>query len=687
MRLRSLLLLCFSLIALPGLGALGWLAAQSVAEAQRANRAILVTRTFAEVARAQAAFAVQTGNLSAIVTTATADLAPVRQGHTLALQRLEAAETAAVAAGLDPAPLRATTRVLEDILRRATAAAALPPAARDAAIMRDLVAARTDLGNAMSLLGQQAAQVIGRDAPAIAPMLELAQHVTTLREVGGQRALAVTAFIAGATPQPANIVTLQQLTGRAAEAFANMERLVAAIGRPALTQALQVQRQTYLAEAEPRWRRQVEIAASRVGGGGEAFPYTVDENRRFSVPALSKILEMRDAVLDEALATAGGQSSDSLIRAVLVGALTLVTLLVLAGAMALIIRRVIAPMGVLASTVSRIGAGELALEVPGRDRTDELGEMAQAIDHLRHASEAREALEAAQKADQATRAARAARIDTMLRDFEADTAVVLRAVAAAAAELDTTANSMAVTAREGSARAAAVAQSSSEASSSVGSVAAATEELTASIGEVMRQVEVSAATARQATDAARATDTTVRGLSEAASRIGDVVKLIGDIAGQTNLLALNATIEAARAGEAGKGFAVVASEVKALAAQTGKATEEIGAQITAMQAETSRTVEVVRAIAGTIEALSRNTAQVAEAASQQAEATQEIGRAAAAAAMGTEQVSRHAAGVSQDAEQTGTAAGGVRHASNELARQAEALRTRTDGLLTSIRAA
>jgi methyl-accepting chemotaxis protein len=74
---------------------------------------------------------------------------------------------------------------------------------------------------------------------------------------------------------------------------------------------------------------------------------------------------------------------------------------------------------------------------------------------------------------------------------------------------------------------------------------------------------------------ATATNAECAGLAQAAQKIGDVVKLIRNIAGQTNLLALNATIEAARAGEAGRGFAVVASEVKSLAVETAKATEEI----------------------------------------------------------------------------------------------------------------
>ena len=72
----------------------------------------------------------------------------------------------------------------------------------------------------------------------------------------------------------------------------------------------------------------------------------------------------------------------------------------------------------------------------------------------------------------------------------------------------------------------------------------------------------STSVAQSAVQQIEASNKAIGSLSESAQRIGDVVKLISDIASQTNLLALNATIEAARAGEAGKGFAVVAAEVK-----------------------------------------------------------------------------------------------------------------------------
>ena len=72
--------------------------------------------------------------------------------------------------------------------------------------------------------------------------------------------------------------------------------------------------------------------------------------------------------------------------------------------------------------------------------------------------------------------------------------------------------------------------------------------LAASISEIGRQVASPRAIAGRAVTEARAHQREHQRLRRAAQKIGDVVKLINDIAGQTNLLALNATIEAARAG-------------------------------------------------------------------------------------------------------------------------------------------
>jgi methyl-accepting chemotaxis protein len=276
-------------------------------------------------------------------------------------------------------------------------------------------------------------------------------------------------------------------------------------------------------------------------------------------------------------------------------------------------------------------------------------------------------------------------LNEMANQFEASVGGVVSGVTAAARQLEATAQSMTATAEETSVQATTVAAASEVTTQNVQTVASATEQLTASIHEIASQVSESSRIVGDAVTQAMGTNAKVQSLSEAAQKIGDVVRLINDIAGQTNLLALNATIEAARAGEAGKGFAVVASEVKALATQTGRATEEIASQVRAIQEATASSADAIKGIVQTINRVNEISTTIASAIEEQGSATQEIARNVQQAAQGTSEVSSNISGVTAAARETGTAASLVLTAATELGRNGEQLKSEVEQFLRNVR--
>jgi len=350
-------------------------------------------------------------------------------------------------------------------------------------------------------------------------------------------------------------------------------------------------------------------------------------------------------------------------------------------------RSIVPPILGMTSAMTRLAGGDHGVEIPAVDKKDEIGLMARAVLVFKENMIKAKELAAKEAEELKARMARAKRVEALTDRFDADVSMVLKTVASASTELQTTATSMSGTAEETSRQATAVAAATEQAATNVQTVASATEELSSSVGEISRQVAQSAKIAQKAVDEATQTNATIQGLSEVADKIGDVVQLINDIASQTNLLALNATIEAARAGDAGKGFAVVASEVKSLANQTAKATEEIGAQIAAIQSSSNQAVSAIKGIGATIVEISDITTSIASAVEEQSAATQDIARNVQQAAAGTSEVSANIVGVTQAAGETGAAAQQVLSASGELSQQSETLRGQVETFLSAIKAA
>ncbi len=364
-------------------------------------------------------------------------------------------------------------------------------------------------------------------------------------------------------------------------------------------------------------------------------------------------------------------TGDGLFLIALFAAAMLAILLIVLAVMNLIVTR---PLQNLSAIITGLGTGLFDYSIPGRERTDEVGDIARAVDRLQQSGlDIARLHEANGEREYQRQRGRREELDNISSRFS-------RSIEAMAAILSEVAHTVETRSREvsGATRISfdllgKVSDAASAAQASMASAAHASSSLATTVGAIGAEIGAGRVASEKVEQRASSTDSSIRDLKRTIASIDEVATLIREVAGKINLIALNATIEAARAGEAGRGFAVVAQEIKSLAMQTFKATEEISSLITAVHEASNLAETDVAGMTQAFDEMRAISSGITRVLEVQLGATVEIADVVGAATRGT-------AGVAMDVRQLVRSSHQVSEAADIMLVQCGALSKEVHGL-------
>ncbi len=515
-------------------------------------------------------------------------------------------------------------------LQQQTAAAFLQPkTARPPGLGEAYDKEASGLMDALDSWGTRLVQLISLQDPYIDQLMEIKQLAWVMRNSGGDASVVVSNTLSGRPLPPDAFVSYTASVAKLDTAWNAITDIASRLPTsPAFAAALDKVKQDYFGSGYPEARTKALKALI----AGQPTGYTVATWSPMSVAKLSDLLGVATGALDAAKAHAEGQSAiaahDLLVQVALLAAAIVFAIVM----MVLVSWHVTRPLGAIRDAMGKLAGGDFEVVLPGLQRKDEIGAVANAVERFKvlAVEKARGEADTAMQRQQAEteRQAQAARAEAEVQAKAAaerakaaeEQASAFRALGTALGKLaegDFTFNladnipeayrqirddfNVAIDRLRDTLKA--VANSTHEVTTAAGEIATATNDLSqrveqqaagleqtsASMEEISVTVKTNAENAHQAKDLTNSTrDVANRGgevvaeavtamsrIEESSRQISDIIGVIDEIARQTNLLALNAAVEAARAGDAGRGFAVVASEVRSLAQRSSEAAKNI----------------------------------------------------------------------------------------------------------------
>jgi methyl-accepting chemotaxis protein len=357
-------------------------------------------------------------------------------------------------------------------------------------------------------------------------------------------------------------------------------------------------------------------------------------------------------------------------------------------AIAFIARSIIKPITLITGVMQKLSAGDTAVTLRYRERTDEIGRMIEAIEIFRsNALEIQKIQQLRRQAEEQQASERRTEMAALAEEFDSTVKHITSQLAGAVTAVRDNAEAMTKVAEDTRTKSGTAVEAVAHTQENVETVARAASELSLTIDELSRRTNDVFRLTRNTAEQSESASAELAKLAASVEQILPITDLIRGLAQQTNLLALNATIEAARAGIAGRGFAVVASEVKTLAQASGKATDDIAQKIGAVRETCTSAVATISQIIAAIKDLSIHATEISSGIRQQSNETAGIFASAESAASNSRSVAANMVELNGYADATYTASNEVRHTTALLFEHTRAVQSNVERFLQHVKRA
>jgi methyl-accepting chemotaxis protein len=551
----------------------------------------------------------------------------------------------------------------------------------------DTIATVTDL---LDTTSSQINKSIRLEDSYIDQLLELKQLAWATRNAGGDASALITNALGGLPLPPDASFIFTTSLGKIDASWAALRDIASGLPLPARFGAAveNVNRELFAPDY-------ISLRAKTVNAliAHQPVDITLAQWAPMSIGKLTTLMTVAQSALEVAKEHTSMQRAAAFDGLCLALGLLAGTIALVIGVMLMVTRRVTGPLRQIQQAMLKVAAGDFSVVLPGLERRDEIGGVANAVERFKvladekaraeaadavqrqkveadrqaqivqveAATQAKVAEERAKASEEQTRAVKALGVGLqklsggdltfhLTEPFPDAYQGLKNDFNDAMSQLHETIRSLTQSTREVTGASAEISTSTTDLSQRTEEQAASLEQTSASMEQIAATVKKNAENAQQANASASDTRTVAdRGgqvvgkavdamakIEGSSRKIADIIGVIDEIARQTNLLALNAAVEAARAGDAGRGFAVVASEVRSLAQRSSQAAKDIKDLITGSNSQVKEGVDLVNQagtalneIVGSIKNVAEIVAGIAEASAEQANGIEQVGKALA----------------------------------------------------------